>query len=153
MFVFTRQSCLAASRWQRPWGSPAASGFLELPPSGRFPLPAAQIFLTDFLTFHRKHLLWGGDEVCVQLLLHLRVGRQQVEAEDARVGGVVHTCLLLLLSTPACKKLKYSCLYLLAKKSNTDCKNLKYCCLYLAQNWTTGIRLWGKNGSKAERKL
>ena len=60
--------------------------------------------------------------MCVQLLLHLRVGRQQVEAEDARVGGVVHTCLLLLLSTPACKKLKYSCLYLLAKKSNTDCK-------------------------------
>ena len=35
---------------------------------------------------------------------------------------VVNTCLLLLLSTPACKKLKYSCLYLLAKKSNTDCK-------------------------------
>ena len=35
---------------------------------------------------------------------------------------VVNTWLLLLLSTPACKKLKYSCLYLLAKKSNTDCK-------------------------------
>ena len=40
--------------------------------------------------------------MCVQVVLHLWVGGQQVEAEDASMGGVVNTCLQqtqILLST------------------------------------------------------
>ena len=50
-----------------------------------------QLDLLLTFTFYIDHLFGGGDKMCVQAFLLLRVGCKQVEAEDAGVRGVVHS--------------------------------------------------------------